>query len=231
VQEFLRLRDHGELSDKEAMKQWEVLAPILHEYGWTRDAMQLTEEVVVKLQKSKLGHDHPDTLSSMYNLAIEYSAVGRQVEALQLTEEVVVKLQKSKLMEDHLDTLSSMHSLVNRYSQAGRRAEALQLAEDVVELRKNKLREDHPDTLLWMHNQAIQYSDVGRRVEALQLVEEVVKPQKSKFGVDHPLTITSERLLAQLSQGAETSSTSEASHRLRYSRLKFQHRLRSGRNK
>jgi hypothetical protein len=82
-----------------------------------------------------------------------------------------------------------------------------------------------------MHNLAIQYSDAGRRVEALRLAEEVVKLQKSKLGDDHPNTITSERLLAQLSKGAETSSTSEASHRPRYSRLKFLHRLRSGRNK
>jgi hypothetical protein len=145
VQELLRLRDHSELSEEQSMQQWPVLALILGENGWTTDAVQLTEDVV-KLQKSKLGDDHPDTLLSMHNLAIEYRAAGRRADALQLTEEVV-KLRKSKLGEDHPDTLLSIHNLVIEYSAAGRRAEALQLVEEVVKLQKSKLGEDHPDTV------------------------------------------------------------------------------------
>jgi hypothetical protein len=120
------------------MKQWEVLALILHENGWTGDAVQLPEEVV-KLQKSNLRDDQPDILSLIYNLAIEYSAIGRQVEAPRLTEEVV-KLRKRKLGDTHPDTLSSIHNLAIHYGKARRQVGALQLAQEVVELRKNKLR-------------------------------------------------------------------------------------------
>ena len=61
----------------------------------------------MELQKSKLGTDHLETLSSINNLAIMYSDAGRQSEVLQLTEEVV-KVRKSKLRGDHPDALISM---------------------------------------------------------------------------------------------------------------------------
>lgn len=60
----------------------------------------------MELCQSELGEDHPDTLLSMHNLAIQYSEAGRLVEALQLAEEVL-ELRKSKLGEDYPDTLAS----------------------------------------------------------------------------------------------------------------------------
>ncbi|MCJ1277133.1 hypothetical protein MMC21_004943 [Puttea exsequens] len=180
--------------DDPVTREWLKMALVLGENGLTRDALQLTERVV-ELRKSNLGENHPDTLTSMHNLAIRYSEAGRRAEALQLTEQVV-EFSKSKLGEDHPDTLASMHNLANRYSEAGRRAEALQLTEQVVKLRKSKLGEDHPDTLASMHNLAIWYSEAGRRAEALQLTEQVVELRKSKLGEDHPDTLTSMNSLA-----------------------------------
>lgn len=46
------------------IQNWPILVLILGEYGWTTDALRLTEEVV-KLCKSKLGEYHADTLMSM----------------------------------------------------------------------------------------------------------------------------------------------------------------------
>lgn len=45
------------------------------------EALQLREEVL-KLHKSKLDEDHPDTLMSIHNLAIRYSEAGQWVDAL-----------------------------------------------------------------------------------------------------------------------------------------------------
>ena len=57
--------------------------------------------------KAKLGPDHPDTLTSMNNLANSYAALGRHAEALKLREETLA-LRKAKLGPDHPDTLRSM---------------------------------------------------------------------------------------------------------------------------
>lgn len=106
VHELLRLRDQlNNVSEEEKMRQWPILALILAESGWTRDALRLTEEVVA-LRKSKLGPDHPDTLTLMHNLAIWYSEAGRRAEALSLMEEVV-EGRRLKLGDDHPDTLLS----------------------------------------------------------------------------------------------------------------------------
>lgn len=105
-------KDEG--SDDDTMQEWSVMALILGENGSTRDAVRLMEQVVAP-GKSKLGKDHPDTLSSMQNLANRYSESGRGDEALQLTEQVAA-LYKSKLGKDHPDMLGSMHNLANRSS-------------------------------------------------------------------------------------------------------------------
>ena len=196
VQELLRLRNHGEVSEEQSMKQWPVLALILSESGWTTDAMKLQEETV-KLYRGKLGEDHPATLSSMAHLVQHYINAGRREEALQLAEEVIVR-QKIKLGVDHSTTWWFMHNLAILYNSVGRRVQALQLTEDVLKLQKNKLGEDHPDTVTSMHNLAIWYCEVGRRAEALQLIEEVVKLWKSKLGEDHPNTLRSMHNLANV---------------------------------
>jgi tetratricopeptide (TPR) repeat protein len=107
VHELLRLRkQQSELGEEVKMQAWPSAALILGENGWIGAAVQLLEEVLT-LHKSKLGEDHPDTLSSMHNLAIRYSEAGRRTEALALSEQVW-QLYKSKLGEDHPDTLGSM---------------------------------------------------------------------------------------------------------------------------
>ena len=226
VHQLLRQGEHQvELSEESRMETWPDLALILGENGWTRDSVQLSE-AVLKLRKNKLGEDHPNTLTSMANLANRYSEAGRRAEALKLTE-AVLKLQKSKLGEDHPDTLGSMVNLANWYSEAGRRAEALKLTEVVLKLQKSKLGEDHPDTLGSMANLAIDYGEAGRREEALELSEVVLELQKSKLGEDHPDTLGSMANLAirysEAGRRAEALEMSEAVLELRKNKLGEDH--------
>jgi tetratricopeptide (TPR) repeat protein len=130
--------------DEGRAAHWAALAFVLSENGFTSDAIRL-EEPLLRLRKSKLGPDHPDTIQSMHNLAVFYAEAGRRKEALKLSEEVL-QLSKSKLGPDHPDTIQSMHNLSVFYAEAGRRKEALKLSEEVVQLRKSKLGPDHPDT-------------------------------------------------------------------------------------
>ena len=99
-----------------------------------------------QLCREQRGPDHPDTLNSMNNLALSYSALGRTAEALKLGEETLA-LRRTKLGPDHPDTLNSMNNLANSYSDLGRSAEALKLREETLALRRAKLGPDHPDTL------------------------------------------------------------------------------------
>ena len=57
------------------------------------------------------GPDHPNTLTSMNNLALTYKTVGRNDLVLPLFEKAW-EMQKAKLGLDHPRTLNSMINLV-----------------------------------------------------------------------------------------------------------------------
>jgi hypothetical protein len=60
--------------------------------------------------KNKLGADHPNTLSSMSNLAFTWNSGGRETEAIRLMEECM-KSQRRVLGPNHPDTISSCTAL------------------------------------------------------------------------------------------------------------------------
>ncbi|KAK4220429.1 hypothetical protein QBC38DRAFT_215256 [Podospora fimiseda] len=60
----------------------------------------------METSKTKLGADHPSTLTSMANLASAYRNQGRWEEAEKL-EVQVMETSKTKLRADHPDTLTS----------------------------------------------------------------------------------------------------------------------------
>ena len=92
----------------------------------------------MKLRKAKLGPDHPDTLTSMNNLAMAYQDAGKLDLALPLFEETL-RLRKAKLGPDHPDTLTSMNNLAMAYQDAGKLDLALPLYEETLKLKKAKL--------------------------------------------------------------------------------------------
>ncbi|KAH8833238.1 hypothetical protein DL96DRAFT_1677429 [Flagelloscypha sp. PMI_526] len=142
------------------------------------------------------GSEHPSTLTSMHNLAVTYSDLGRHSDALNLKERVV-ELRKRILGPEDPHTLTSMHILAVTYSDLGRHSDALNLKEQAVELSKRISGPEHPSTLTSMHNLAMTYSDLGRHSEALNLKEQVVELKKLISGPEHPETLTSMNVLAQ----------------------------------
>ena len=58
-------------------------------------------------RKRELGSEHPDTLSSMINLASTYWNQGRWKEAEELNMQVI-EIKKRVLGEEHPDTLTSV---------------------------------------------------------------------------------------------------------------------------
>jgi hypothetical protein len=90
-------------------------------------------EVTQCRAKTKLGPDHPDTLTSMNNLAVSYGTLGRHADAVKLHEETLAP-RKTKLgPEPRTHTLRSMAKLANlpnSYIAVGRTRDALPLLEE-----------------------------------------------------------------------------------------------------
>jgi putative hemolysin len=83
------------------------------------------------IREKVLGEEHPDTLTSMANLAMTYSIQGRweEAEKLQLS---VMETSKGVLGEEHPHTLMSMSNLASTYCDQERWEEAGELQMLVV---------------------------------------------------------------------------------------------------
>jgi hypothetical protein len=68
------------------------------------------EETLLELQQADLGPDHPDTLTTMGNLAQTLYAQGELAEARALEQQVLDARQRL-LGPDHPDTLRAMGNL------------------------------------------------------------------------------------------------------------------------
>ncbi|PGG95437.1 hypothetical protein AJ79_10066, partial [Helicocarpus griseus UAMH5409] len=77
--------------------------------GRWKDAEEL-EMQVMKIMKRVLGTEHPDTLTSMDNLAYTLKSLGSVEDAVALMK-MCVQLHSKNLGSEHPDTLSSSQTL------------------------------------------------------------------------------------------------------------------------
>jgi hypothetical protein len=99
-----------------------------------------------EIREGLLGIEHPDTLTSFYNLAGLRHDQGRLDEVEPLTIKAL-DIRRRVLGEDHPDTLSSMNELAWLRQDQGKLAEAEHLKRQVLKMRRRVLGEDHRDTV------------------------------------------------------------------------------------
>ncbi|KAF2875763.1 Tetratricopeptide repeat-domain-containing protein, partial [Massariosphaeria phaeospora] len=73
----------------------------------------------METRKRVLGEEHPDTLTSIGNLALTYRNQGRWKEAEELQAKEL-EICSRVLGEEHPSTLTSMANLASTYSNQGR---------------------------------------------------------------------------------------------------------------
>ncbi|KAL4998951.1 hypothetical protein BDV10DRAFT_63008 [Aspergillus recurvatus] len=193
------------LSEREICEQQEQyidcmqkVGSCLYSDGRYNEAEELFVQVMVTW-KQVLGPDHPDTLTSMANLASTYRNQGRLKEAEELEVQVIASL-KQVLWPEHPSTLTAMVNLASTYRRRGQWKKAEELLEQVIVTRKQVLGPDHPDTLTSMANLASTYQNQGQWKEAEQLFIQVVAKWKQMLGPEHPDTLTSMANLASTYQ-------------------------------
>ncbi|EFY88023.1 kinesin light chain 1 [Metarhizium acridum CQMa 102] len=128
----------------------------------------------LELQKAALGKDHPDTLTSMNNLANVLNSLGKYKMAEKMHRQIL-KLRKAVLGKDYPDTLISINNLANVLDSRGKYEEAEQIYRQTLELQKAVLGKDHPDTLTRMNNLAIVLRRLGTYGEAGQMHRHTLK--------------------------------------------------------
>jgi tetratricopeptide (TPR) repeat protein len=180
---------------------WSWIGRVLWREGRWKEAEQLglkTKDMMLKV----LGEEHPDTISTIANLAATYRGQGRWKEAEELQVKVV-EAKRRVLGEEHPDTTISMGNLASTYLEQGRWKEAEELQAKVLEVSRRALGEEHPDTTTTMSNLAVTYKRQGRSKEAEELQVKVLEARRRVLGEEHPhTTITMSNLASTyLEQG------------------------------
>ncbi len=144
-----------------------------------------SEAKVVELQRRVLGEEHPETLTSINNLALLSSYQGKYAEAEALFIQVL-EIMRRVLGDDHLETMISAGNLGIVYFRQGRYAEAEAVFTRVLEQKQRVLGAEHPETLTSMNNLAVLYRAEGKYSQAEPLYVRVMEVQRRVLGDEHP---------------------------------------------
>lgn len=173
------------------------LATAYFQVGRYDDALPLFKEALAA-RRAKLGSGHPETLTTMHNLAILFTAVdGGLGQAAPLFEEALAG-RTEKLGRDDPLTISTAESLAYVYRETGRFDEAIPLFQRALAHRESKFGTGHPDTLQNVHNLARAYEGAKRFEDAIALRERHLATTRKTLGPDDPDTLLSMNLLAVL---------------------------------
>jgi tetratricopeptide (TPR) repeat protein len=151
----------------------------------------------LEISEQHLGPDHPDTATSLNNLAELYRAMGRYGEAKPLYKRALT-IHEQQLGPDHPDTATSLNNVAGLCYAMGRYGEAESLYKRALAIHEQQLGPDHPDTATSLNNLALLYKSMGRYGEAEPLHRRALAIREQHLGSDHPDTATSLNNLARL---------------------------------
>ena len=173
----------------------------LYRLGKHQEAQPLYERVIA-IREKVLGPDHPDTATSLSNLAVLYKKQGAYTQAQPLYQRALTIWQRA-LGPIHPWTAIGLNNLAKLYRAQGAYAQALPLYQRALAIRERVLGLDHPDTVKDLITLAALYKDQGQYAQALPLYQRALAIREKVLGPDHPDTASSLNNLASLyrSQG------------------------------
>ncbi|RKL04917.1 hypothetical protein BFJ70_g17166 [Fusarium oxysporum] len=187
------------------------VAEALSIQGRYEGAAKLYRETLEAREKV-LGKEHPDTLSSMNNLALVLRKIGKYEEAEKMHRETLEAREKV-LGKEHPSTLSSMNNLALVLGNMGEYEEAEKMHRETLELKEKVLGKEHPSTLSSMNNLALVLGNMGEYKEAEKMYRETLEAREKVLGKEHPSTLGSMNNLATVLRKIGEYEEAEKMHR------------------
>jgi tetratricopeptide (TPR) repeat protein len=142
------------------------------------------------MRKVMFGREHPDTLTSMYNLALALERQGMYEEAEAMNRQEL-EVTKKVLGQEHCDTLTSVSHLGLVLASRGKYKEAEAIQRQALKGREKVLGREHCDTLSSMSNLGSVLVSRGKYEEAEAIQRQALKGIENIFGQEHPNTLSS----------------------------------------
>ncbi|NOG55478.1 MAG: serine/threonine protein kinase [Planctomycetes bacterium] len=176
----------------------QTIASTYVQIGRYESALPL-QEAALRVRRTELGNDHPDTLSSINEMGYLLESMGRFDESLIYYEEGLERCRRV-LGESHPDTFVALNNLGLLLSRMNRDDEAYVYAQEALEGQRRVLGNDHPDTLNSITNVGSLLMKSRRYDEALGYFREALDGNRRIRGSDHPETLTALNNMGNLLQ-------------------------------
>ena len=152
----------------------------------------------LNLVQSRLGNEHPQTATSLNNLASFYQAQARYAEAEPLYVQALAINQQS--CSDRPELATSLNNLAGFYKVQGNYSQAESLYLQALELKLKLFGETHSSVATGLNNLAGVYYAQERYEVAETLYERALQLKKCLVGENHPSLATSLNNLASVYQ-------------------------------
>jgi tetratricopeptide (TPR) repeat protein len=162
--------------------------------GDTKNAVVFSRRAL-EIRERVLGAEHPQTLTSVNNLASCLRALGDAAAALPLYRRALESRERV-LGAEHPASLTSVNNLAACLEALGDATAALPLYQRALESRERVLGAEHPATLTSVNNLAGCLEALGDAAGALPLFRRALESRESVLGAEHPDTLTSVNNLA-----------------------------------
>ncbi len=161
----------------------------LEKQGRYAEAIPLAERALT-LTERILGSEHPQTATSLNNLAGLLCATGDYAAARSLYQRALAIRQK-RLGSDDPQTAASLNNLAGLLESTGDYAGARPLYERALTIREAQLGATHPDTAMSLDGLASLLESTGDYAGARPLYERALAIRETRLGPDHPDTAQS----------------------------------------
>ena len=155
----------------------------------SRRALDIIERV--------LGQDHPDTATSLNNLAYILKQKGDLSES-ELLYRRAMDVRERVLGSDHPETAAVLDNLASLLRLRGEMSDVEPLYRRALSIRERALGPDHRETAISLNNLADLLGAQGKEDEAEPLLRRAVQIFERLVGSDHPLTAGAVDNLASL---------------------------------
>lgn len=144
-------------------------------------------ENVLERRRTIFGSDDPDTLDSIYQLAVLLARSGKKAAAVSMASQAY-QGRKTVLGKGHPDTLATQRFLLEHNSAHGL-LERERILDEFYSTCKDTLGAHHPETMLALFDLARVHTKQRQYLEAALEVETVHEHISAAFGNEHPTAL------------------------------------------
>ncbi len=198
------LLDRGaERIERELADQPEIQARMMATIGGVYGGLGYYEQAdallsrALEIRRGILGDDHPDTITSITEMALNLSYLGRLDDSERYHREALDRARRT-LDDDDEQLLQALNNMGLLLSNQGKFEEAEPYYREVLAGARRVFGEDHRNTLTVIHNLGLLLKQQGKYEEAAPYYHEALEGRRRILGEDHPLTVSSMKNLAQM---------------------------------